>query len=310
MQPKVASTPCNLSGLPSTEGTACWYSETRDGSTSYFVKWHITDPNFGIYMSFWHLTPKLWLSKSPFNGATSFHPIDPVKIVGSEITYDVTSYTTLSPSIAYDVYFCSYNSSGVFMPSEPTGIEHFISKCPQAPCNSDFSEFFSPHSSTDAALSFLRNYSDPFVSETWTLSDGFTIQTLNQGTTYLKPYGSYTLCHTITTQDDQGNTSTCTTCKTICCDLNGMIVYPGDTNSDCNAFFTSQLLSNGTNAILNVFAIGPPPPGVTDNYVVSNGSSTIYSGVGNISIIVPYGSYTICHTRTLADGITSCTYCT
>ena len=283
--------------------TGCFY---RVG-TKTIVKVNV-DPSVTLFITANGLTPALsWYNHVTHLPLSPYHWAYGSVVNVNEIDFDLSGFPGMNTDSCYDIYIQLQNSNGSHN-SNNDGLLYQVCACPNPPCTADFSITMNPATSTTSNLTFLTLYSGPIVSEHYSITDNslVTWYSGSGGVSLIVPDGSYLICHSIITGSIDAGYDTCSECKQVC--------YSASDNSDlnqgadnCPAGFGMFMNSDdATHAILNV-SPNYSTPIISETWTVT-GTGISYSSPGPMSWILPYGSYTVCHTVVYGNNQT-CTIC-
>jgi hypothetical protein len=295
--------PCPDPGPDGVNPTACYYPYGR-GNVFKVV---FPDLNYLLYAAIHHLHPVAYYNLyggSAYPGGAG--PFPATTINGYEFDFLVPPGINAVNRPCFDLAICLVDSNGQIDPST----YHFaeLCPCPDIPCAADFELDMDDYNTTDAALTFFPYFHGTVVSESFTVT-GSGISPIYSGpsVSIIVPYGSYTVCHTLVSRNEDGDLDTCQMCKTVCYGTSENLEQHRDSGNPCNLDFSVSVTPHSSTmaavtVLRNYFGT------ISSEYwTISNGSySTTVTNPA--TILVPYGTYTICYT-VISEGGQRCTVC-
>jgi hypothetical protein len=228
---------------------------------------------------------------------------NPYKIVGNDVYYDIST-------APIDIKKCNnylvqlVNSAGI--PESPAIGRTTVQFCPctSLACDAEFNLGLNVSSSGTVA-SFKSMYQGTMIGHNYTVTNGGSVIYSGTGTFTTIPSGTTTICHTVRTPTAlDGLYDDCEVCKTVCYSVdNRGNPDPKLCDPDFTVTFDPYDLTDGA---LTFYRTSVPLV-ASETYTVTGPSfSATYTSAQ--SVLVPYGSYRICHTVVSYNG-SSCTSC-
>ena len=317
----VSKTPCDLTPDPNSIKEAC-YSVHDNGASVLKVT---VDPALLLYgtangynASSSNL-PVAYLTSGPL-GYTFIGPFMPISVnsTTSTILYDISS-ASLDGTSCYDLELRYYEPNNVtsryWLPQD-----NYVCPC-KTPvtvgCDAKFSTSIRDAGNASFFLDIDPVVGNVTLNETLKVMQGSTVVYNGLPTILMLPNGTYTICRTVTAEDG----STCEWCADVCYSGGGIINPPRDgklksaademgvefPGGPCSAEFTSSTLDNGGNTFVVQIVSVDPANVSSETMKITQGGVVLYDGL-MVGIILPNGTYTICHKVTANNG-SQCEWC-